>query len=292
MAQAVSLASSQKAQRPVQGLRVLVFDPNATNRVRLKDTLRGIDIVDSVSETSRLSSAVDHLKDNPVNLLIIDEEATEKDVFEVIKQVRDQPAAAKTRIMLFADEITQEMKTKGAEVGVAAYLSRPYNTAGLEATLKAAMKPAGPAPGSAAAQHRQDFLDRLRTLSLFQRFSNEELARLMKICKAYRVGPGTHVFREGEEGHSLFVLVAGQVNIVKENAGQQQVLVSMNPGDVFGEMAIVDAEPRFAAAVAANDCSVIEISASIVNNNDDVISLKLVRAIAILLVKKLRLLSK
>ncbi len=292
MAQAVPLVAARKPTQPEPRLRVLVVDPNATNRVRLKDTLRGIEFVDSVSETSRVSLAVEHLKDNPVDLLIIDEEASEGNIFDVIKQIKGQPAAARTKILLVGEEITDESRAKGAEVGVSAYLSRPYDMRGLENTIKQALRPAAPPPNSAAAQHRKDFLDRLRMLSLFQRFSNEELARLMKICKAYRIAAGTHVFREGEEGRSLFVLVAGQVDIVKDNGGEKQVLVSMNPGDVFGEMAIVDAEPRFAAAVAANDCSVIEINASIVNNNDDVISLKLVRAIAILLVKKLRLLSK
>ncbi len=292
MAQAVTLVAARKPSQPAPRLRVLVVDPNTTNRVRLKDTLRGIDFVDSVRETARISSAVEHLKDHPVNLLIIDEEASESNIFDVIKQIKGQPAAARTRFLLVGAEITDELRAKGAEVGVNAYLSRPYDMRGLENTLKEAVRPAAPPQSSAAAQHRKDFLDRLRMLSLFQRFSNEELVRLMKICKAYRIAAGTHVFKEGEEGRSLFVLVAGQVDIVKDNGGEQQVLVSMNPGDVFGEMAIVDAEPRFAAAVAANDCSVIEISASIVNNNDDLISLKLVRAIAILLVKKLRLLSK
>ena len=70
-----------------------------------------------------------------------------------------------------------------------------------------------------------------------------------------------------------------------------RVLVRMSPGDCFGEMAIIDAEPRSADAVATTDCIVIEVNESIVNSNEDILSLKLVRQIAILLAKKLRLQS-
>jgi CheY-like chemotaxis protein len=292
MALASPLSAAQRTPGAAPALKVLVVDPNATNRVRLKDTLRGLEIVESVSEISRVPSVVEFLKDNRVNVILIDQEATERDIFEVIKQIQQQPAAAKTEFVLVGEEVTDEIKSRGQEVGVRGYLSRPYDMRRLETAIMDAVRPTGPPPGAPKADHRKEFLDKLRLLTLFQRFSNDELVRLMKICKAYRIAAGTHVFQEGEEGRSLFVLVSGQVDIVKDSNGQQQVLVSMHPGDVFGEMAIVDAEPRFAAAQAATDCTVIEVNASLVNNNDDVISLKLVRSIAILLVKKLRALSK
>ena len=85
------------------------------------------------------------------------------------------------------------------------------------------------------------------------------------------------------------VVVAGQVDITKISDGQTRVLVSMHPGDCFGEMAIIDDSPRMADAVAGGSgCSTIEVSASIVNDSEDMISLKLVRQIAILLCRKLR----
>ena len=89
----------------------------------------------------------------------------------------------------------------------------------------------------------------------------------------------------------MFVVVTGQVDIRKVIGGEDRVLVSMGSGDCFGEMAIIDASPRMADAVAATPTSAIEVAAGIVNNNEDIISLKLVRQIAILLAKKLRLQS-
>ncbi len=53
-------------------------------------------------------------------------------------------------------------------------------------------------------------------------------------------------------------------------------------------MAIIDSEPRMADAVAASEATVLEVNQSIINDNEDITSLKLVRQIAILLVKKLR----
>ncbi|MCH8884129.1 MAG: cyclic nucleotide-binding domain-containing protein, partial [SAR324 cluster bacterium] len=81
----------------------------------------------------------------------------------------------------------------------------------------------------------------------------------------------------------------GSIGIVKEVEGETIRLATLNGGELFGEMAIIDDSPRMADAVAGGSgCSTIEVSASIVNDSEDMISLKLVRQIAILLCKKLR----
>jgi serine/threonine-protein kinase len=135
----------------------------------------------------------------------------------------------------------------------------------------------------------RDTLDKLRRVSLFSGFSDPELIRLLKICRTRNFEAGAYIFHEGEQGNSLYVLVAGKLEIRKEENGASRVLVEMHPGDCFGEMAIIDDEPRMADAVAATDCTLIEVNESVINNNEDIISLKLVRQIAILLAKKLRL---
>jgi serine/threonine-protein kinase len=123
---------------------------------------------------------------------------------------------------------------------------------------------------------------------LFAGFSDPELVRLLKICRSKNLNSGELVFPEGAKGDALYVVVAGAVDIKKNIGGEHKTLVSMNPGDCFGEMAIIDDSPRMADAVANGKCSLIEVSASIINNNEDIISLKLTRQIAILLAKKLR----
>ncbi|MEH2508990.1 CRP/FNR family cyclic AMP-dependent transcriptional regulator [Nitrobacteraceae bacterium AZCC 1564] len=61
------------------------------------------------------------------------------------------------------------------------------------------------------------------------------------------------IFEEGSVGRELFVVLAGSVNIVKANGNQSNVIATLGKGEFFGEMAVIDASPRSATAVAAAD---------------------------------------
>jgi CRP/FNR family transcriptional regulator, cyclic AMP receptor protein len=231
---------------------------------------------------------------------MIDRNPGAGDVFEIVKAIRGRPVGAAMGFVLIGDALDEAVQQQASESGVAAFLQRPYDLRGIEQALQraagvqAAPEVAAPAAAGAAGRPRdgmRDTLDKLRKVSLFSGFSDPELVRLLKICRTRHFGAGTYVFHEGEKGTSLFVLVAGKLEIRTKTEGEERVLVRMSPGDCFGEMAIIDAEPRSADAVAASDCTVIEVNESVVNNNEDIISLKLVRQIAILLAKKLRLQS-
>lgn len=68
--------------------------------------------------------------------------------------------------------------------------------------------------------------------------------------------PGEFIFHEGEQGDEAYLILSGQVNIVK-SAGEQEVLIAeVSDGAIIGEMALIDAEPRMASARAAQDTSV------------------------------------
>ena len=67
---------------------------------------------------------------------------------------------------------------------------------------------------------------------------------------------GETIFREGDFGDRLFVIVKGEVEIVRNG----NVLTSLKPGEIFGEMALASDEPRSASASAKTDVSVVAIS--------------------------------
>jgi CRP/FNR family cyclic AMP-dependent transcriptional regulator len=74
---------------------------------------------------------------------------------------------------------------------------------------------------------------------------------------------GTWIVREGENGHSLFILVEGDVEVVKNADGPHAVvLATLRTGNFFGEMCIVEPMPRAASVRALTPVRAIEIKAA------------------------------
>ncbi|CAA6603333.1 MAG: cyclic nucleotide-binding domain-containing protein [Alphaproteobacteria bacterium] len=69
--------------------------------------------------------------------------------------------------------------------------------------------------------------------------------------------PGQKIFGEGEEGNRAFLVEKGIVEIIKRNEeGEERVLGTIVQGGIFGEMALIDNQPRMASARAAAETSV------------------------------------
>ena len=67
---------------------------------------------------------------------------------------------------------------------------------------------------------------------------------------------GGIIFREGDEAHELFVIKSGQVRIQLGN----RTLAEFSTNGIFGEMALIDNEPRSATAIAATDVELVPVS--------------------------------
>jgi CRP/FNR family transcriptional regulator, cyclic AMP receptor protein len=66
---------------------------------------------------------------------------------------------------------------------------------------------------------------------------------------------GTTIFEEGEPGDRLYVVKSGSVSLTVKG----RELETVGPGGLFGEMAVIDREPRSATAVAESDCELVAI---------------------------------
>lgn len=87
-----------------------------------------------------------------------------------------------------------------------------------------------------------------------------DVAAVQSAGRISRFPLGSEVFREGDPGDGLFVIVEGVVDIVSRlSSGKTYVLSHMEPGDYFGEMAVFDGEPRSATAVVREDLEAIFI---------------------------------
>jgi CRP-like cAMP-binding protein len=76
-----------------------------------------------------------------------------------------------------------------------------------------------------------------------------------------RLRSGTTVFRQGDPGGSIYVIRAGKVRVLKESNGRQRVVITLGPGDFFGEMAVVTGGRRSATAEVIEDAELLKIPA-------------------------------
>ena len=73
---------------------------------------------------------------------------------------------------------------------------------------------------------------------------------------------GDRIFSQGDLGTEMFIIQEGAVDIVKHIGGQTHTLSKLEKGDFFGEMAVLEAMPRTADAVAITDVKVLVINGS------------------------------
>lgn len=65
-----------------------------------------------------------------------------------------------------------------------------------------------------------------------------------------RFAAGATIFRKGDPGDYMYVLIEGEVDVLADG----KYIRTLRPGDIFGEMSLIDAAPRSADTVAKTDC--------------------------------------
>jgi CRP-like cAMP-binding protein len=89
---------------------------------------------------------------------------------------------------------------------------------------------------------------------LFQAMRAAELDTILGLASERRVRRGQTIFQKGDEGTSMMAVLRGRIRIgVVSTDGKEITLNTINPGEVFGEIALLDGKPRSADATAAED---------------------------------------
>jgi len=98
---------------------------------------------------------------------------------------------------------------------------------------------------------------RLRQFSIFARLDDEEIDALAAQLDTKQYLKGQRLFSIGDEGGSMFLVSSGQIELyMLDNDGEKIVLGASGPGDLFGEMSLIDNQPRSAYAKALEDTEV------------------------------------
>jgi CRP-like cAMP-binding protein len=95
---------------------------------------------------------------------------------------------------------------------------------------------------------------------LFRGLPEASLRRIASVATRRRFAKGETVFTQGEAGDALYAVASGRVRISATAVGGQEVFLSiMEPGDTFGEIAVMDGLPRTAGATALEDSTLYMI---------------------------------
>lgn len=113
-------------------------------------------------------------------------------------------------------------------------------------------------------QGRQPSLETCRqvltSVPMFADLSDEQLQLLVCDVQLLTYGPGEAVVREGAEGHSLFCLLCGRVEVIKQREDGSRVRVSeLQAGNVFGEMTLFLDAPRSATVRTLEECQLLRV---------------------------------
>lgn len=105
-------------------------------------------------------------------------------------------------------------------------------------------------------------IHRLITYSpLFENFNLAEIRQLSHFMQVYRTEPGVEIIREGEAGDFMVLLIEGKSEVFKQDRRNAPRLMALiEPGQSFGEMSMIDGEPRFASCIAAESCVIAVLS--------------------------------
>ena len=113
------------------------------------------------------------------------------------------------------------------------------------------------------ARHTSDSMsleDRSRSLSSVG-LSESDRFLFAVFAQEKQYPAGSVVFREGDSGDAIFVIARGRVRISRQISGGEEAFAILSPGEIFGEMALLDpGTGRSADAVAHEDATVLELS--------------------------------
>jgi CRP-like cAMP-binding protein len=96
---------------------------------------------------------------------------------------------------------------------------------------------------------------RLTEIPLFAELTLDQQERVARVFEELEVEEGATLLREGDFGYSMFAVTSGTADVVKDG----QVLRTLGPGDVFGEIAVLAGGRRTATVVATSPMTVVTV---------------------------------
>ncbi len=128
-----------------------------------------------------------------------------------------------------------------------------------------------------------------KTVWLFNGLRTDEIVEFLQQADKTVAFPGQQIIREGRPGEFVYILLSGHVKVIKQATGncKEHILATLEPGQSFGEMSLVEQSPCSASVCALEECTLLRVSQADFWKMPAV-SAKLYKNIAALLSSRLR----
>jgi len=113
---------------------------------------------------------------------------------------------------------------------------------------------------------REEMIGRLKEVQFFKMFADNDeiMGKIASMCTTRSFASGKHIIRESEFGDDLFILVNGEIEILKSTLQKEEYTVATLNADMkgiyVGEMALIDNDTRSASVMAKTRCDCLVIS--------------------------------
>lgn len=111
-------------------------------------------------------------------------------------------------------------------------------------------------------EEEQSAVELLRSVPLFADLEQEELESFSQVAVPRSFPAGTRVFHEGDHSDACYIVRVGSFRVTREHSdGRAITLATLGPGDIFGELAMLDGEVRSASVEALSDGELLALPA-------------------------------
>lgn len=108
---------------------------------------------------------------------------------------------------------------------------------------------------------KNEYINYLKNIPLFHSLSDQVIVEIASNVTKINLKEGKLLFRKGDPGNSLFIILDGWVKVVIEGINNKEItLAKLGPGEIVGEMAVIDAGPRSADIITLSPVNLLELS--------------------------------
>ncbi len=99
----------------------------------------------------------------------------------------------------------------------------------------------------------------LKTFPFFSTLPRHEVEKLKSTCRIQKYTSGTKILLEGEDVKEILLVVEGQVSVVKTHEGRKKTLFTLDPGDTYGEVEVLNGTPALTTLIGYQDFQILFI---------------------------------